>query len=369
MSPAGVTPRGASHSAGARSRVPLRAWEVALAAVCGSTVIAVATVQHVIVLGLPFNTLHSWYYLLPATVGSVFGFLLARVVAYRRAEAVAHQRASERELEIVRLNKALTATVETRTRQLRETENELIQAQKMDAVGKLATGIAHDLNNMLTAIAGTASLARDTLEPDCEALQLVTEIEEATERASALTSRLMIFSRRDDPKPRTVNLLSVCEDVLPLLRRLVGRMYDVRLSASSSVPDVVVDPRRVEQVLLNLVTNARDAMPDGGTIEITAKEVAREALRAAPDAMQGDCVAMLSVMDHGTGMDQQTQDRLFEPFFTTKPVGKGTGLGMVVVRRVVEESRGVLEVDSELGRGTRVSLFLPCAGDDRESAA
>lgn len=349
------------------SRVPVRAWEIALAVFCGLSVVGVATVQHVVVLGVAFSKLHPQYYVLPCVVGTVFGALIARVIAYRRAEARAFRQLVEREAEIVHLNETLEATVEKRTHQLRAAEAELIQAQKMDAVGKLATGIVHDLNNLLTAIQGAASLARDTLADD-EARELVQDVEDAAERAAALTSRLLVFSRNHAPEPRKVNLAEICEGVLPLLRRLVGRSYDIELCRTDSVPDVVVDPRRVEQVLLNLVTNARDAMPNGGKIEISAKQVARAASPEA-SALPGEMIAELSVRDYGAGMDQETCDRIFEPFFTTKPAGKGTGLGMVIVKRVVEESRGVLKVDSVPGEGTRISMFLPRANDTSSSAA
>lgn len=226
----------------------------------------------------------------------------------------------------------------------RELETSLLQAQKMQAVGQLAGGIAHDFNNMLTAIIGYAGLLAARM-PEREDQDDLTEIERAAKRAQALTEQLLSFSRRRLPRTELLDLGELVARLEPMLRRLIDE--DIALELHPGTRSVLVegDPGRLEQVLVNLVINARDAMPGGGRLTVTVSTT--------------DPFATVIVADTGTGMDEATRARVFEPFFTTKEPGKGTGLGLATVYGIVEEAGGRIVIDSAPGAGTRVSVLLP----------
>ncbi|MDF1504003.1 PAS domain S-box protein [Roseisolibacter sp. H3M3-2] len=238
---------------------------------------------------------------------------------------------------------------------------QLRQAQKMEAVGRLAGGVAHDFNNLLTAISGNADFVLAELAPDTQARADVEEIRRAAERASGLTRQLLAFSRKQVLRPRVVELNDVVEGMERLLRRVIGE--DVRLvTRCEAAPSrVFADPGQLEQVLMNLVLNARDAMPEGGTIRVATASVDVSALpvTAVRPGTAADGAVLLVVADDGAGMDADTQARAFEPFFTTKPEGKGTGLGLATVHGIVEQSGGAVWLDSAVGGGTTVSVALP----------
>jgi len=242
----------------------------------------------------------------------------------------------------------LQEQVEHRTQQF-------MQAQKMQALGLLAGGIAHDFNNMLTVIFGRAQVLLDRLPKDARARQDADAIGEAAERAAALTRQLLAFSRKQLLERCTLDLNSVIADMAKMLRRLIGENITVVTALAQSAAWVNVDRGQLEQVILNLAVNARDAMPGGGQLTLTTESVDSDGADALPS---GRFVALV-VSDTGVGMDAATQERIFEPFFTTKPVGAGTGLGLATVYGVVEQHGGHIAVDSAPGRGTTFRVYLP----------
>ena len=242
---------------------------------------------------------------------------------------------------------------------LRKSEEHLRQSQKMEAVGRLAGGIAHDFNNLLTAIIGYSDLLQDTLAGNQPAVQQVLEIKSAGERAAALTQQLLSFSRRQVLQPKVLDLNGIVGDFERMLRRLVGERIKVAVACAHGLWQVRADPGEIGRAIMNLSLNARDAMPDGGTLAIeTANATLSEADASSLDLAPGR-YAVLAVRDTGVGMDAEMQAHLFEPFFTTKETGKGTGLGLATVLGIVEQSGGVIRCQSELGRGTTFKIFLP----------
>lgn len=243
-------------------------------------------------------------------------------------------------------------------------EAQLRQAQKMEAVGQLAGGVAHDFNNVLTAILGNAEMMRAELEAELPSddplLAALREIERGGKRAANLTRRLLSFSRRRAAEPAVLDPRRVIREMEQMLRRLIGEHIELRLLLDDGVSNVLADASQIEQVLLNLVVNARDAMPDGGTVTIRATNVELDArfVGRYPDASLGPHVC-LEVTDTGCGMDGATRERIFEPFFTTKSPGRGTGLGLSTVYGIVRTFGGVVAVDSEVGAGARFRVYLP----------
>jgi nitrogen-specific signal transduction histidine kinase/CheY-like chemotaxis protein len=246
--------------------------------------------------------------------------------------------------------------------EVRQTAELARQGQKMEAIGRLAGGIAHDFNNLLTAIMGYAELVRDALGPSHSSTADVLEIQAAGHSAANLTHQLLAFSRRQILQPQTIDLNDVIRRVESLLRRIIGEDVTLHLSLASPLAPVTVDPSQVEQVVMNLAVNARDAMPDGGrlTIETSVIDLDETYLFQHPGASVGTHV-MLTVSDTGIGMDEATQKRLFEPFFTTKELGKGTGLGLATVYGIIKQSQGSVWVYSEPGRGSTFKIYLPIA--------
>jgi hypothetical protein len=239
-------------------------------------------------------------------------------------------------------------------------EDQLRQARKMEAVGMLAGGVAHDFNNLLTIITGYGQLVMNNLGPSDPNRDSVEQIMKAGERAAALTGQLLTFSRRQVVQPRVLDLNQLVTSLSAMLRRLIGEDVDLRLVLGADLGRVSADPGQLEQVLMNLVVNARDAMPRGGvlTIETANAELDEGRDGGHPSSKQGPKI-LLAVSDTGVGMDERTKARLFEPFFTTKGAGKGTGLGLSTVLAIVKQSGGSLQVHSEPDRGTSVRVYLP----------
>jgi PAS domain S-box-containing protein len=244
----------------------------------------------------------------------------------------------------------------------RRSEDELRQSQKLEAVGRLAGGIAHDFNNLLTAIVGYSETVLERVSPTDTTYSQVLQIRKAGERAAALTRQLLIFSRKHVVQPRIVDLNEIVGDMYSLLRRLIGEDISIVVRADATIGRVKADPVQVEQLIMNLGLNARDAMPRGGTLTLETANV----IVAAGHERAGEAVpttpgqyVMLAISDNGVGMDAETKSHLFEPFFTTKPVGKGTGLGLSTVYGIVRESGGEICVRSEPGQGAEWRIFLP----------
>ena len=248
-------------------------------------------------------------------------------------------------------------TVEQAARQVAE---RLQQAQKMEAVGALAGGVAHEVNNMMAVILGFgAFLLKDQAAP-AERLADVREIMKAADRAATVTRQLLAFSRHAVHRPQVVDLGAAVRDVEPVVRRLLGEGRRLVVVADAA-PLVWIDPGQLEQVVINLALNARDAMPAGGTFTIITAETELPSGMAAADrvAIPAGRYALLLVRDTGAGMDAATQARIFEPFFTTKPVGQGTGLGLAAAQGIVMQNNGYITVASEAGQGAAFTLYLP----------
>jgi PAS domain S-box-containing protein len=242
-------------------------------------------------------------------------------------------------------------------------EEQLRQSQKMEAVGQLAGGIAHDFNNLLTIIRGHTSLLRSAMADGDPNQEDVAVIGDAAERAAALTQRLMTFSRRAVVSPRVVELNDVVRESEQILRRLIGEDMRLTVTLDPAAGCVKVDAAHMGQVIMNLALNARDATPAGGQLALTTANVVVDAESAGSHARPVGRYARLTVGDTGTGMTPEIRAHIFEPFFTTKDVGKGTGLGLAVVHGIVKQSGGYIDVDTEPGRGTTITVDLPAVDD------
>ena len=241
--------------------------------------------------------------------------------------------------------------------QRRLLEERLRQAQKLEAIGRLAAGVAHDFNNMLTVILGYTANLDDVLAEEHRAS--LAEIRKAGERAAALTRQLLAFSRQQVLQPRVVALPELVTALVPMLMRLLGEHIQIVDRVDAIVPKILADPTQIEQVIVNLAVNARDAMPTGGRLTIVVRTISLGAADAAALTIRDGAYVLLEVIDTGSGVDLATQTRMFEPFFTTKGVGRGTGLGLAMVYGTVQQMNGAIVVESELGRGTTFRIYMP----------
>ena len=247
-------------------------------------------------------------------------------------------------------------------------EDQLRQSQKMEALGRLAGGVAHDFNNLLTVIKGHSELIVDRMASGDPALTSGEQIRKAADRAAALTRQMLAFSRKQALQPKVLNVNALVDDISKLLKRLMPEDIEVVFRADPSLGHVRADAGQLEQVLMNLSVNARDAMPRGGKLTIETENVTAtpEFARERPPIEPGDYVK-LAVVDTGIGMDAETKAHIFEPFFTTKDPGKGTGLGLATVYGVVKQTGGFLWVDTELGSGSKFEVYLPHVNDPIDS--
>ncbi|MEO8635255.1 MAG: PAS domain S-box protein [Gemmatimonadales bacterium] len=241
----------------------------------------------------------------------------------------------------------------------RALEAQLRQAQRIEAVGQLAGGIAHDFNNILTAVLSYAEIVRDSLEVEDPRREDVDQIRQAANRAAELTRQLLAFARQQRVEPRVVDLHPLIFGLQPMLCRLLGAQVRLELALAPRVWAVVLDPSLFEQVIVNLTINARDAMPDGGTITISTENVVIDQPRSETPELGRGAYVTLVVRDTGTGMSPEVMTRIFEPFFTTKSVGQGTGLGLAMCYGAVKQAGGFIYVDSEVGAGTTFRVYLP----------
>ena len=270
----------------------------------------------------------------------------------------------ERGQELASSNERLSASL----KRLENTQQQLLQARKMEAVGRLAGGIAHDFNNLLTVILSHAELLREELVSESAETEDVSRIIEAGERAAQITSQLLAFSRRQSHRSEPIDLNAQVRATSRMLGRLIGEHIAIDLKLDARVPAVDADRAQLEQVILNLVINARDAMPEGGEVVIST----RAGLASDAKALDGGDpreFVVLSVQDTGEGMDEETRSQVFEPFYTTKEHGRGTGLGLAMVYGVVKQSGGYISVTSAPGEGSKFELFFPVAAGEAVVAA
>jgi PAS domain S-box-containing protein len=237
---------------------------------------------------------------------------------------------------------------------------QLIQAQKLESVGRLAGGVAHDFNNLLTVINGYAGFLSEELAAEDPRREYALEIRNAGERAASLTRQLLMFSRKQAIAPRAINLNGVVSDVERMLRRLIGEDIELAIRLAPQMGAVMADPDQIQQVIVNLAVNARDAMPNGGRLEISTADVELDGAAVAlhPEATPGR-YAVVTVTDNGTGMPEEVLRKVFEPFFTTKEHGKGTGLGLAMAYGILQQSGGWIDVQSEIGSGSTFKIYLP----------
>jgi GAF domain-containing protein/nitrogen-specific signal transduction histidine kinase/ActR/RegA family two-component response regulator len=253
---------------------------------------------------------------------------------------------------------------------LREREEQARQLQKMEAIGRLAGGIAHDFNNLLTVISGRSQLALRRLRAEDPVRRDVALVHQTAERAAALTRQLLAFSRKQVLQPRTLDLAAVVRDLVPMLERLLGEDVELVVRSAAGPVPVKADPSHLEQVIVNLAVNARDAMPRGGRLTMT---IDRAELDAAFCERHGGGRpgphALLAVADTGVGMSEEVRSRVFEPFFTTKPAGRGTGLGLSTVYGIVRQHGGAITVESQVGRGSTFRVYLPITDERAETGS
>ena len=259
-------------------------------------------------------------------------------------------------LGFAKITRDITGRRETE-RALQEAREALFQSQKMDAIGQLTGGVAHDFNNLLMAVLGSLELLRKRLPADPKMTRLIDNAIQGAQRGTALTQRMLAFARRQELKPAQIDVADLVSGMTDLLHSSLGAIAQIQTDIPRGLRKVLVDPNQLELAILNLAVNARDAMPDGGSIFIAARE---EKVVNAPDLKAGRYVC-LSVTDEGCGMDEATQQRALEPFFTTKGVGKGTGLGLSMVHGMLDQSGGKLVLKSRKDGGTTVELWLPVA--------
>jgi PAS domain S-box-containing protein len=250
----------------------------------------------------------------------------------------------------------------------KQLESQLRQAQKLESVGRLTGGIAHDFNNMLTAINGYSDLTLRKLETGNPLRGNIEEIKKAGERSAQLTHQLLAFSRQQILQPKILDLNETIHETSKMLQRLIGEDIELQLVLNSKISRIEVDPGQLTQVIMNLTVNARDALPDGGSITIQTDNVYLDEkfIQSHPSMQTGNYV-MLSVSDTGTGMDEETQHQIFEPFFTTKREGEGTGLGLATVYGIVSQSGGYIWVESELGQGTTFLIYFPSVVEETKT--
>ena len=292
-----------------------------------------------------------------------------------------YEAAVQKNLELVRVEQEVRALNERLRIEVKETTSELMEetgerklveqaliesearlqhSQKMEAIGTLAGGVAHDFNNLLTAIIGNAQLGLLDLGPEDPLYGRLIEIEDSGKRAAELTRQLLIFSRRERLEPSALNLNDTINNFVRMLVRIIGEHIELRFQGSADLSTVLADPGQIEQVLMNLVVNARDAMPEGGELIIETQNtvVDQTYCNTRPYAQPGRYV-QISVTDTGAGMDGETLQHIFEPFFTTKEAGKGTGLGLALAYGIIKQHEGMIEVYSEPGYGTTFKVYLP----------
>src|SRR5712664_4732741 len=290
----------------------------------------------------------------------VFLDLYRKTRQLERFNAELEQRVAERTAELQRFNEQLELRIKERTHERETALAQLFEAQKMDTIGQLTGGVAHDFNNLLMAVLGSLSLLEKRLPDDPRSHRLLQNAVQGAQRGAALTQRLLAFSRRQELKPEAVDVLLLVSGMRELLERALGHGVGLRTQFQGALPAALVDANQLELALLNVALNARDAMPNGGTLTISAIQCTQSADGAEASLPPGDYV-LIKIADNGIGMDEITLNKATEPFFTTKGPGKGTGLGLSMVHGLAAQSGGLLRIRSQPDAGTVVELWLPRA--------
>jgi signal transduction histidine kinase/ActR/RegA family two-component response regulator len=291
----------------------------------------------------------------------VFVDLYRKTRQLERFNAELEQRVAERTAELKRFNEELEVRIEERTRERETALAQLFEAQKMDTIGRLTGGVAHDFNNLLMAVMGSLTLLEKRLAPDDQqSRRLLQNAVQGAQRGAALTQRLLAFSRRQELKPESVDFAALVSGTEELLERALGHGIDLLLDFPNPLPPILADANQLELALLNVALNARDAMPLGGKLKITATPESKTSPAPEQPLKPGDYLR-INIIDTGIGMDEATLAKATEPFFTTKGPGKGTGLGLSMVHGLAAQSGGLLRIHSEPNVGTSVDLWLPQA--------
>jgi signal transduction histidine kinase/ActR/RegA family two-component response regulator len=290
----------------------------------------------------------------------VFVDLYRKTRQLERFNAELEQRVAERTSELQSFNEQLERRIEERTRERETALAQLFEAQKMDTIGRLTGGVAHDFNNLLMAVLGSLSLLEKRLPDDPRSHRLLQNALQGAQRGAALTQRLLAFSRRQDLKPEAIDVPHLVNGMRELLERALGHGVEFQMQFHDGLPAALVDANQLELALLNVALNARDAMPNGGKLTISASQYTQLANDADASLQPGDYLRIV-IADDGIGMNDATLAKATEPFFTTKGPGKGTGLGLSMVHGLAAQSGGRLRINSELNRGTTLELWLPMA--------
>jgi len=283
---------------------------------------------------------------------------------YLEIKALPKKSANNEIIGLVHVVKDITQQKQTEMEQ-RKLESQLLQIQKMDSIGRLAGGIAHDFNNILSAIIGYSEIALLKLPKDSPVRETIQTVKESGSRAAALTHQLLAFSRKQVLRMEPVCINVVIESMAKMLSRIIGEDITLVINAQSNINSIMADARQIEQVILNLAVNARDAMPEGGSLVIGTEDIELDEsyLKVHEEARPGLYV-MISVSDTGRGMPPEIMERIFEPFFTTKELGKGTGLGLATVYGIIKQHNGFIYVYSEPDRGTTFKIYLPAGKEE-----
>ena len=293
--------------------------------------------------------------------------LLRAVVGAVKAKGLTDEKA-RLEGENLRYREDLEQLVEARTRALQASGKQLRQAQKMEAIGRLAGGVAHDFNNLLTVILGCTQFASESTAPDSPVQADLRQVLQAGNRAKDLTRQLLAFSRQQILSPRAVDVNELVQNLRKMLGRLLGEDVTLQIEAGRDVPTVKADPGQLEQIVMNLVVNARDAMPMGGRLTVATERVELDASAESgvvdPAGFAPGVFAAIRVSDTGSGMSEEVLSQVFDPFFTTKGEGEGTGLGLSTVYGIVKQHEGFLSVDSAVGAGTTFTIYFPLASSE-----
>ncbi len=305
-----------------------------------------------------------------ALTGVSFGFLVMTGERLMSDLKNSERRTGRANFELNLLRRGLETAVIERTAELRETQQALAQSQRLESVGRLAGGVAHDFNNFLTVIRGYSRMLAYGLESSSPLRDDVEQMTAACDQALLLTQQLLAFSRRQSLEPKVLDLNQVILNMAGIVGHLLGKGIDVAITPNASAARVRADAGQMHQVILNLFLNARDAMPSGGRLTVETSEIELTAADSQrfPDAVPGRYV-MLSISDSGFGMDEETRSRVFEPFFTTKPLGKGTGLGLATVYGIVRQSGGHVLLDTAPGEGSTFRIVLPLTDEAIEETA